>query len=94
MKFAGNYHGHSDALLLAEGGSGVARRLGAARLGRRAPPARSPTRRSCPTTSVPALDDDVACVIVEPVAANMGLVAPGAGFLEGCAPSATASARC
>src|ERR1019366_5447883 len=27
--------------------------------------------------------DDVACVIVEPVAANMGLVAPQPGFLEG-----------
>ena len=38
---------------------------------------------------------DVACVIVEPVAANMGLVPPGDGFLDGpAAPRATASARC
>jgi glutamate-1-semialdehyde 2,1-aminomutase len=36
-----------------------------------------------PYNVVPVLDDDVACVIVEPIAANMGLVAPVAGFLEG-----------
>ena len=36
-----------------------------------------------PYNVVPELDDDVACVIVEPVAANMGLVAPAPGFLEG-----------
>jgi glutamate-1-semialdehyde 2,1-aminomutase len=31
---------------------------------------------------VPTLDDGIACVIVEPIAANMGLVPPAAGFLE------------
>jgi glutamate-1-semialdehyde 2,1-aminomutase len=36
-----------------------------------------------PYNVVPDIDDDVACVIVEPVAANMGLVAPAPGFLEG-----------
>jgi glutamate-1-semialdehyde 2,1-aminomutase len=36
-----------------------------------------------PYNVVPELDDDVACVIVEPVAANMNLVAPAAGFLAG-----------
>jgi glutamate-1-semialdehyde 2,1-aminomutase len=36
-----------------------------------------------PYNVVPALDDDVAVVVVEPVAANMGLVAPAPGFLEG-----------
>ena len=36
-----------------------------------------------PYNVVPELDDDVACVIVEPVAANMGLVAPGAGLPRG-----------
>ncbi len=36
-----------------------------------------------PYNQVPVLDDDVACVIVEPVAANMGLVPPAPGFLEG-----------
>ena len=36
-----------------------------------------------PYNVVPTLDETVACVIVEPVAANMGLVAPVDGFLEG-----------
>jgi glutamate-1-semialdehyde 2,1-aminomutase len=36
-----------------------------------------------PYNVVPELGDDVACVIVEPIAANMGLVPPAAGFLEG-----------
>ena len=35
-----------------------------------------------PYDVVPELDDSYACVIVEPVAANMGLVAPGEGFLD------------
>src|SRR5690606_21159484 len=36
-----------------------------------------------PYNQVPTLDEQVACVIVEPVAANMGLVAPAPGFLDG-----------
>jgi glutamate-1-semialdehyde 2,1-aminomutase len=36
-----------------------------------------------PYNVVPDVGDDVACVIVEPVAANMGLVAPVPGFLDG-----------
>ena len=36
-----------------------------------------------PYNVVPEIGDDVACVIVEPVAANMGLVPPRPGFLEG-----------
>lgn len=36
-----------------------------------------------PYNVVPTLDEDVACVIVEPIATNMGLVAPLPGFLEG-----------
>ncbi len=36
-----------------------------------------------PYNVVPEIGDDVACVIVEPVAANMGLVPPAPGFLEG-----------
>jgi glutamate-1-semialdehyde 2,1-aminomutase len=36
-----------------------------------------------PYNVVPEIGGDVACVIVEPVAANMGLVAPAPGFLEG-----------
>jgi glutamate-1-semialdehyde 2,1-aminomutase len=80
LKFAGNYHGHSDALLV-EGGSGVAS-LGLSGSAGVTDVAVSQTIVA-PYNVVPALDETVACVIVEPVAANMGLVAPLPGFLEG-----------
>jgi glutamate-1-semialdehyde 2,1-aminomutase len=80
IKFAGNYHGHGDALLAA-GGSGVAT-LGLSGSAGVTEAAVSQTVVA-PYNVVPAVGDDVACVIVEPVAANMGLVAPAAGFLEG-----------
>lgn len=80
VKFAGNYHGATDALLAA-GGSGVAT-LGLA--GTAGVPAGAVADTVvAPFNVVPALDERVACVIVEPVAANMGLVPPEAGFLEG-----------
>ena len=81
VKFDGCYHGHSDGLL-AGGGSGVAM-LGLAGIGRRARRERWPTPSWCPTTWCPSWTDEVACVIVEPVAANMNLVAPRPGFLAG-----------
>jgi glutamate-1-semialdehyde 2,1-aminomutase len=80
VKFAGNYHGHSDALLV-EGGSGVAS-LGLSGSAGVTDVAVSQTIVA-PYNVVPELDETVACVIVEPVAANMGLVAPQPGFLEG-----------
>jgi glutamate-1-semialdehyde 2,1-aminomutase len=80
VKFAGNYHGHSDALLV-EGGSGVAS-LGLSGSAGVTDVAVSQTIVA-PYNAVPLLDETVACVIVEPVAANMGLVAPQPGFLEG-----------
>ena len=80
VKFAGCYHGHSDGLL-AEGGSGVAT-LGLA--GSAGVPAGAVADTIvAPYNVVPKLDETIACVIVEPVAANMGLVAPVAGFLAG-----------
>jgi glutamate-1-semialdehyde 2,1-aminomutase len=80
VKFAGNYHGATDALLAA-GGSGVAT-LGLA--GTAGVPAGAVADTIVvPFNVVPELDERVACVIVEPVAANMGLVTPAPGFLEG-----------
>jgi glutamate-1-semialdehyde 2,1-aminomutase len=80
VKFAGNYHGHGD-LLLAEAGSGLAV-LGLPGSAGVTEAAVQDTR-VVPYNVVPTLDDGVACVIVEPVAANMGLVPPAPGFLEG-----------
>ncbi|HEX3542874.1 MAG TPA: glutamate-1-semialdehyde 2,1-aminomutase [Acidimicrobiales bacterium] len=78
--FEGCYHGHSDGLL-AGGGSGVATLGLPASAG--VPKAAVAETMVVPYNVVPAIDDDVAAVIVEPVAANMGLVPPVPGFLEG-----------
>jgi len=80
VKFAGCYHGHSDALLVA-GGSGVAQQGLAGSEGVTAGAVADTV--VAPFNQVPELDDTVAAVCVEPVAANMGLVAPAPGFLEG-----------
>ncbi|MDG2428852.1 MAG: glutamate-1-semialdehyde 2,1-aminomutase [Acidimicrobiales bacterium] len=80
VKFAGCYHGHADALLAA-GGSGVANQ-GLSGCDGVTSGAVADTIVA-PYNVVPVLDDGVAAVIVEPVAANMGLVAPLGGFLEG-----------
>ena len=80
VKFAGNYHGHSDSLLVA-GGSGVAQQ---GLIGSEGVTAGAVADTVvAPYNQVPELDDTVAVVAVEPVAANMGLVAPAPGFLEG-----------
>ena len=85
VKFAGNYHGHSDALLAAAG-SGVAERV----LGTGAAPESAGVTAGAVADTVvlaynvvPTLDETVAAVCVEPVAANMGLVPPVDGFLKG-----------
>lgn len=86
VKFAGGYHGHSDALL-AEAGSGIAT-LGLPGS------AGVPEAATRDTLVLPYNDPDavraafdrfpgvIAAVLVEPVAANMGLVLPRPGFLE------------
>jgi glutamate-1-semialdehyde 2,1-aminomutase len=80
VKFDGCYHGHSDALLVA-GGSGVAQ-MGL-------PGSAGVTAGAvadtivAPYNEVPTLDDSVAAVLVEPIAANMNLVVPNDGFLSG-----------
>ena len=80
VKFAGNYHGHSDALLVA-GGSGVAQQGLVGSSGVTAGAVADTV--VAPYNVVPELDETVAVVVVEPIAANMGLVEPAAGFLEG-----------
>ena len=80
LKFDGCYHGHSDGLLVA-GGSGVAE-MGIAGSAGVTEGAIADTMVA-PYNMVPKLDDSVACVLVEPVAANMNIVAPTEGFLKG-----------
>ena len=80
VTFSGNFHGATDALLVA-GGSGVATLglPGTAGI----PNATVANTIVAPYNVVPQLDDQVAAVIVEPVAANMGVVAAVPGFLAG-----------
>ena len=78
VKFAGCYHGHVDALL-ASGGSGVANQAISGSAG--VPDSVVADTAVLPYNVVPSLDTSVAVVVVEPVAANMGLVPPAPGFL-------------
>jgi glutamate-1-semialdehyde 2,1-aminomutase len=80
VTFAGNFHGATDALLVA-GGSGVATLGLPGTAG--VPRGAVAETMVVPYNVVPALDDQVAAVIVEPIAANMGVVAPVPGFLAG-----------
>ncbi len=87
IKFAGNYHGHGDFFLIAAGS-------GAMTFGE--PNSPGVTRGNAQDTLVARYNDlahvreivaanagEVACIIVEPVAGNMGCVLPEPGFLEG-----------
>jgi len=80
VKFAGCYHGHSDSLLVA-GGSGVAQQGLAGSEGVTSGAVADTV--VAPYNVIPELDESVAVVCVEPVAANMGLVAPEPEFLQG-----------
>jgi glutamate-1-semialdehyde 2,1-aminomutase len=91
VKFAGNYHGHSDGLLadagsavaLIEAGTGDAAGARAVPGSAGVPAGAVADTLVVPYNVVPELDETVAAVIVEPVAANMGLVPPVPGFLAG-----------
>lgn len=87
LKFEGSYHGHSDSLLI-KAGSGVAT-LGL-------PDSPGVLEHTAQHTLTAAYNDlasvqlvceqmggDIAAIIVEPVAGNMGVVPPQPGFLEG-----------
>jgi glutamate-1-semialdehyde 2,1-aminomutase len=80
VTFAGNFHGATDALLVT-GGSGVATLGLPGTAG--VPDAAVANTMVAPYNVVPELDEQTAAVIVEPVAANMGVVAPSPGFLAG-----------
>jgi glutamate-1-semialdehyde 2,1-aminomutase len=88
MKFDGCYHGHSDGLL-AGGGSGVAMLGLPGSVGVSAGAVAD--TEVVPYNVVPVVNERVACVIVEPVAANMNLVAPASGFLKGLRAACTAA---
>ncbi len=86
LKFEGGYHGHAD-FLLAKAGSGVAT-LGVPDSAG-VPPDITADTITVPYNEIPAFKqaaeaaaDELACVIVEPVAGNMGCVPPEPGFLE------------
>jgi glutamate-1-semialdehyde 2,1-aminomutase len=84
VKFAGAYHGHSDGLL-AEGGSGLATLGVPATLGVTAAQAAATVVvpwNDPAAVSAALREHDVAALLAEPVAANMGVVPPADGFLE------------
>ena len=87
VKFDGAYHGHADALLV-KAGSGAATFGSPDSDG--VPASMVASTVSLPYNDLPALErlfdargKEVAAVIVEPVAGNMGCVPPVPGFLEG-----------
>ena len=87
VKFSGCYHGHSDGLLVQAGSGAMTQGV----------PDSAGVPAGCTRDTLTAVYNDlpsvellfvqfpeeIACVIVEPVAANMGVVLPEAGFLEG-----------
>lgn len=87
VKFAGCYHGHADSFL-SQAGSGLAT-LGIAECPG-VPQTLAELTLNLPYNDIEGVEqvfakrkDRIACVIVEPIAANMGVVPPREGFLKG-----------
>jgi glutamate-1-semialdehyde 2,1-aminomutase len=87
VKFEGGYHGHADSFL-SQAGSGLAT-LGIAECPG-VPQALAALTLNVPYNDLNAVEqifaqhkDNIAAIIVEPVAANMGVVLPRDGFLKG-----------
>ncbi|MBN2428335.1 MAG: glutamate-1-semialdehyde 2,1-aminomutase [Deltaproteobacteria bacterium] len=96
IKFSGCYHGHADSLLVQAGS-------GAATLGVPSSPGiPKKLAEQTLTASYNSLDEvqqlvdehenQIACIILEPIAGNMGCVPPEPGFLQGLRELATANA--
>lgn len=88
MKFAGGYHGHADGLL-AKGGSGLATLSIPDSPG--VPLGYAQNTLVAPYNDAKAVEQifqrypkEIAAIIVEPVAANMGVVPPQPGFWIAC----------
>jgi len=86
VKFDGGYHGHSDSFLV-KAGSGLA--TGGLPSSSGIPQSTTSTTLSLPYNNIVAVDKSfadnknrIAAVIVEPIAANMGVVPPVPGFLD------------
>jgi len=87
LKFEGCYHGHVDSLLV-KAGSGALTLGSPDSLG--VPQSTSSETYVLPYNDLDSVDnlfaqsgEEIACVIIEPVAGNMNLVPPGPGYLEG-----------
>ncbi len=87
VKFAGNYHGHADALLVAAGSGALTHGVPTSAGVPESYAAETLIATYNDLSSVEGLfdawPDDIAAVIVEPVAGNMGVVPPTDGFLQG-----------
>ena len=86
VKFDGCYHGHADDLLI-KAGSGVAKLQQSSSLG--VPKSHIQNTISLPfndsdllTKTLNRFNKDIACVIIEPVAGNMGVIAANKDFLK------------
>ena len=94
IKFAGCYHGHVDSLLVQAGSGALTHGV----------PSSPGVRAGCAadtvalpfndveelTATMENIGSEVACVILEPVVGNMGVVAPVEGFLDACRQLCTA----
>ncbi|HMH51516.1 MAG TPA: glutamate-1-semialdehyde 2,1-aminomutase [Candidatus Acidoferrum sp.] len=87
VKFEGGYHGHADSLLVKAGSGGATFGIPDSH---GVPAALAALTLTVPFNDIAAVraifdarGREIAAVIVEPVAGNMGVIPPGPGFLEG-----------
>jgi len=87
LKFAGNYHGHADGLLVAAGSGAITHGVPSSAGVPAEVASQTLVARYNDLSEVEGIfqvrGDSIAAVVVEPIAGNMGYVAPVAGFLEG-----------